>query len=214
MRLPRQRRLAEVDLGDHFEFIYARHDESVGGEDQPYTEGFAVIFDVLVGANRRGTLKVDLAIGAGLTAQVSRLQSASALTIPRLVSHAYRLYPVVAQIADKVCATIQTYNGRPSSREKDLVDLVVLAVTQDVDGTALGLAISTESRRRQLHPFDDFAIPVSWGTRYANLAKFVPHCAGFETVGTARELMTLFITPALSGAARGKAWRYAARAWE
>ncbi len=48
------------------------------------------------------------------------------------MSYPYRLYPVANQIADKVCATLADYHGRPSSREKDLVDLVVIAVTQSV----------------------------------------------------------------------------------
>lgn len=42
------------------------------------------------------------------------------------------------------------YNDRESSREKDLVDIVVLAVTQDVDGAALALAITTEVRLRKM----------------------------------------------------------------
>lgn len=46
-------------------------------------------------------------------------EDGSLANLPRLVSHAYRLYPIVDQIADKVCATMQTYHDRPSSREKD-----------------------------------------------------------------------------------------------
>ena len=87
------------------------------------------------------------------------------------VRHEYRLYPVVDQIADKVCATMQIHQGLPSSREKDLVDLVVLAVTQNVDGTALGLAISTEAGRRLMEPIDQFVVPSNWGRRYSKLAK-------------------------------------------
>lgn len=32
-------RLAEVDLGDHFRFVYKRHKRSIGGDKQPYTDG-------------------------------------------------------------------------------------------------------------------------------------------------------------------------------
>ena len=66
------------------------------------------------------------------------------------MSYPYRLYPVADQVADKVCATIADYSGRPSSREKDLVDLVVIAVTQTVDAVSLRQAIATECAQRRL----------------------------------------------------------------
>lgn len=64
-------RLARTDLGDHFRFEYAGHEKSIGGEEQPYTEGYVVTFEVLIGARSRGTIIVDLAVGAGLTAPVT-----------------------------------------------------------------------------------------------------------------------------------------------
>jgi Nucleotidyl transferase AbiEii toxin, Type IV TA system len=208
------RRLASTDLGDHFRFEDAGHEKSIGGEEQPYAEGYVVTFEVLIGVRSRGTINVDLAVGAGLTAPVTTADPANALDLPRLVRHEYRLYPVVDQIADKVCATMQTYHDRPSSREKDLVDLVVLAVTQNVDGTALGLAISTEAGRRMMEPFDHFVVPDDWGRRYSKLAKPVPYCADFGTVDLARELAAEFIDPVLAGTASGRAWSPRHRAWQ
>lgn len=90
------------------------------------------------------------------------------------VSHQYRLYPVVDQVADKVCATMTEYDERTSTREKDLVDLVVIATTQDIDGTALRVATVTEARRRQMEPFDSFTVPSAWGAGYARLSRPVP----------------------------------------
>jgi len=139
-------------------------------------------FEAFIGPRNKGSLNVDLAVGAGLTAPV-------------------------------VCATMQTYHERPSSREKDLVDLVVLAVTQNVDGTALGIAISTEARRRLMEPFDHFAVPSDWGRRYAKLAKPVPYCAAYSTVDLARDLVTRFIDPSLDGGAAGKTWTPETRSW-
>ena len=109
---------------------------------------------------------------------------------------------------------MQTYHDRPSSREKDLVDLVVLAVTQNVDGTALGLAISTEARRRLMEPFDYFVVPNDWGRRYSKLAKPVPYCADFGSVDLARQLVAQFIDPVLAGSAMGRAWSPRDRAWQ
>lgn len=67
------------------------------------------------------------------------------------------------QIADKVCATMTDYNGLLSSREKDLVDIVVLAVTQNINGSALSLALEAEQRRRKMEPFKRIIVPPTWG---------------------------------------------------
>ncbi len=206
-------RLAEVDLGDHFRFEYVNHEPSIGKDTQPYTEGFQVKFNIFIGANVKEALQVDLAVGAGVTGEVTTNDPANVLDLPRLVSHQYRLYPVVDQIADKVCATMTEYNERPSSREKDLVDLVVFATTQGIDGSALSFAIASEARRRQMEPFDHFAVPVTWGAGYTKLSKSVPYCADYRTVELASDLVTRLIDPALAGDADGKTWSHETLAW-
>lgn len=157
------KRLAAIDLGDHFRFAYVGHETSIGADAQPYTDGCRVTFNIFVGVTSKGSLHIDLAVGAGMTDQVTTASPVTALELPRLTSNHYRLYPVVDQIADKVCATMADYEGRPSSREKDLVDLVVFAVTQDIDGDALTIALDTERRRRQIEPFTEFVVPSAWG---------------------------------------------------
>lgn len=202
------RRLAAIDLGDHFVFQYIGHEESIGGEEQPYTEGCAVSFDILIGGRSRNILNVDLSTGVGITATVASLEPANGLQLPRLVNHDYRLYPAVDQIADKVCATMRSFHDRPSSREKYLVDLVVLAVTQDVEGKALRIATATEARLRQMETFSHIVIPDNWGRRYADMAKTIPYCTDFATVELATAFVTCFIDPALVGTADGKTWSH------
>lgn len=206
-------RLASIDLGDHFRFEYTGHTESISTETQPYTEGYHVKFTILIGAASKGTLQVDLAAGEGMAGEVVTTEPASALHLPRLATHPYRLYPVVDQIADKVCATMTEYRDRSSSREKDLVDLVVFAATQNIEGTALRLAITTEARRRKLEPFERFAVPSSWGHGYARLAKPVPYCADYANVDSAAALVTKLVDPALSGNADNMVWDHAELAW-
>ena len=86
---------------------------------------------------RSASLDAALVVNIITTDVVDIRLPANTLDLPRLPSHPYRLYPVVDQVADKVCATLALYSGRPSSREKDLVDLVLLAVTQDVGAARL-----------------------------------------------------------------------------
>ena len=207
------RRLSQFDLHDHFRFEYVAHTSSIGSDTQPYTDGCRVKFNVFIGLSNRGTLHVDLAVGAGITDQITARQPATALPLPRLTSHPYRLYPVVDQIADKVCATMTTYGERDSTREKDLVDLVVLATTHDIDGTALHTALLTETHRRQMHPFDHFTIPTTWGAGYTRLSRPVPHCADYGTAARAAHLIVELIDPALSGATIDKTWTHHSHSW-
>lgn len=206
-------RLAAIDLRDHFAFVYVGAKEAAPGDVQPYTKGCHVTFEVFIGAKLLGKLGIDLVVGAGITSEATTAEPASRLDLPRLVSNAYRLYPVVDQIADKVCAAMTEYKGKASSREKDLVDLVVFATTQDIDGASLRIAISTEARRRQMDAFDHFAVPPTWGAGYAKLSRSVPYCASYRTVDLANALVSLLIDPALSGDADGRTWSHESLGW-
>lgn len=206
-------RLAAIDLGDHFRFQYVSHTQSIGNDTQPNTDGYPVRFEIFIGLSTKGSLQVDLAVGTGITGEVTTTDPANALWLPRLVSHQYRLYPVVDQVADKVCATMTEYDERTSTREKDLVDLVVIATTQDIDGTALRVATVTEARRRQMEPFDSFTVPSAWGAGYARLSRPVPHCTDYRTVALAADLAKRLIDPALSGDADGKTWSHETLSW-
>lgn len=207
------RRLAAIDLGDYFRFEYVSSSPTIGTDAQPYTDGYRVAFRVFIGVMSRGTLQVDLAVGAGMTDEATSTFPATALDLPRLVSSPYRLYPVVDQIADKVCATMGNYEGHPSSREKDLVDLVILAVTQDVEAAALAHAIEEERRRRQMAPFREFLLPSAWGSGYAKLSTPVPHCAEYRTVDSAGQLLSQLLNPVFEGRVEGRIWSREARAW-
>jgi hypothetical protein len=206
-------RLAGIDLGDYFRFVYTKHQSAVGGSQQTHTEGYGVDFDVYIGADKKEPLHVDLVVGAIITDEVTVTQPANHLDLPRLPSNDYRLYPIVDQIADKVCATMATYGGQPSSREKDLVDLVVLAKTQTVNADALGRAIYAEARVRSLIPFTELVVPPAWGRLYVKQAKDVRYCANYQTVDLAAELMSTFINTVLHDEVPGKTWSPDSLAW-
>ena len=105
------------------------------------------------------------------------------------------------------------YSGRPSSREKDLVDLVIIAKTQTVSADSLKRAIDAEARARSLMPFTDLTIPTTWGRRYAKEAKDVPYCSDYRTVDLAGELMSTFINIVLHDEVSGKSWTPGSLVW-
>lgn len=207
------KRLAAIDLDDHFHFEYASHEASIRADTQPYLDGYRVTFNIFIGVTAKGSLHIDLAVGAGMTDYATTFAPATSLDLPRLTSNPYRLYPVVDQIADKVCATMNVYEGRASSREKDLVDLVVFAVTQDIDGAALTRAVDTERRRRQMDPFNAFVVPATWGPGYTKQSKTVPYCSGYGTVEAASKLTARLINPALTGEAKDAIWSHEKLTW-
>ncbi len=204
------RRLAAVDLGDHFRFVYRDHSEILIDALQPYTDGYRVTFDAYLGVKLVDTIRIDLSTGSSPTGTIEVEDPANRLTLPRLESYPYRLYPIVDQVADKVSATITDYNGRPSSREKDLVDLVVIALTQTMDAVALRTAIESECAKRRLIMPERFEIPEHWGRVYARLARSTP--AEPHSITAARDLVGAFIDPVLNKAAGG-VWHPKDQAW-
>ncbi|MFT4186465.1 MAG: nucleotidyl transferase AbiEii/AbiGii toxin family protein [Micrococcaceae bacterium] len=205
-------RLAAKDLHDYFHFEYVTHEEVI--DNLPYVEGYRVTFDTYIGPIKRNSVMVDLAVGAEVTGKITNTQPKTKLEIPKLASYPYRIYPIVDQIADKVCATITTYNGKVSSREKDLVDLVVLANTQNIKGSELYTAIVTEMKRRQIEFPTQFEIPPTWGAGYKKFSKTVPYCKNYKTIEEAKELIETFINPVLQNKVGSKNWLYEILGWD
>lgn len=131
-----------------------------------------------------------------------------------LVSHPYRLYPVVDQIADKVCATVDTNypGGKRSSRVKDLVDLVVLARTQRVELTELRAAIEAKRVLSGITPFDSFDVPTGWTRTYPSTAKGVPTAENY-TAETAAVLVASLVDPAFEKGSNTAIWDPESLTW-
>lgn len=207
------RRLVEEDIGDYFRFSYRGHRPLTGKEQQARVEGYQVGFDTYLGAKKVGSFHVDLVVGSLITAPPQLLEPAGALRLPRLPSAPYRLYPVVDQVADKVCATLAVYSGSESSRERDLVDLVVLATTDDFDAARLNEAILKEAQHRLTQLPPKFTVPRKWGAGYMKAAKGVPACLAFPTVREALDLMAVFLDPILQGHVSEGHWSHDQLQW-
>ena len=207
------RRLAALDLGDFFRFEYVSHTDSLGGKQQAYTEGIRVSFDVYLGVNKKDRLSVALVVKAVVTETPETIIPSNVLTLPKLPQCEYRLYPLVDQMADKVCATLSVYNGYPSTRVKDLVDLVVLILTQTIDGGRIEVAITREAASRGLPFPETFTAPPDWDASYRKLASPIPDCKDYLTVALATSLVNALLEPVLAGKAKGLRWDPKIRAW-
>ena len=184
------------------------------GGDQPAVEGVRVVFDAYCGSKKVGSVKVDLVVGSMMTAAPEENYK-PVLELEGLKSPKILLYPVVDHIADKLCATQARYgyaNNR-SSRVRDLVDLVVFARTQNIDGAALTGAISSEWAARKLAGTPSFDPPLEWQSQYSPIARGVPACGEYTSFESATSLTTKLLAPACRGETAKNRWESDTLRW-
>lgn len=203
-----------VDLADHFRFVVGAVRPVGGAGQQPDVAGYRVQIDAYCGTRRCEAFGVDLITGSMMTTEPELVRSSLPLEVPGLPATTVRAYPVVDHVADKLAATEAVYaDGARSSRPRDLVDLIVLARTQPVDGEALHTAIVAERLHRRLPATETFIVPPAWASTYPPLAAKVPHCSGLHDLAAAVGLVAAFLEPAMTGAAIGHRWTPDARQW-
>ena len=189
-------------LGDHFRFQRATRRGS-GGLTQPDVEGVRITFDAYCGVKKVRTVSVDLVVGSTMTAPPWTARAATRLPIgePPTV----RLYPVVDHIADKLCAMHALYRGMPSSRERDLIDLLIFAQTEPVDATALKTAVDAEWTSRDLEGPPRFEPPTEWAKNFSKQAAASPRTAGW-TFDDAVACVRAFLSPATGDGPHDGRW--------
>jgi Nucleotidyl transferase AbiEii toxin, Type IV TA system len=202
--------LVNVDHGDHLTFRLIRSMPTGLGDNQPGVATRRYIFACIDAdhGTQIDTATVDIVVGPPPVGRPEVVEPANRLHLRRpLITHPYRLYPVADQIADKVCATMDTNyaHGKRSSRVKDLIDLVVLAHTQTVDLNELRRAVVAKRVVSNIDPFEHFDMPTDWSRTYSKTAKGVPLAESFTAV-TAAELVASFVDPALSNSLNRATW--------
>ncbi|MGH3349560.1 MAG: nucleotidyl transferase AbiEii/AbiGii toxin family protein [Nocardioides sp.] len=209
--------LVDADLGDHLTFRLVGSAPTGLGDNQPgvATRRFTFACFDADHDTQIDTMTVDVVVGPPPVGRPEIVEPANRLHLRKpLITHPYRLYPVVDQIADKVCATMDTNypGGKRSSRVKDLVDLVVLAHTQTVELAELRSAIEAKRTLSGIERFSHFDIPPDWSRTYPATAKGVP-LASDMTAAAASDLIATFIDPALDIISDTAAWNPDDLAW-
>lgn len=84
--------------------------------------------------------------------------------------------PVESTIADKICACYERHRGGPSTRYHDVIDLVRIMTTQEVEANPLANYLRREVERREpLQLPETFEVPDEiWEKNYPKKAKAVP----------------------------------------
>ena len=95
----------------------------------------------------------------------------------------------------------------PSSRYRDLLDLVLIVSTSELEGHQLALAVASETRRRQVSMPAAMQSPgPNWPGGYAAIARRSRIATEFHEMATALDVVGACLNPVLSGARSGGAW--------
>ena len=185
---------ARVDLRDGLAFDLGR--PKPGGRD-----AVVVPVEARLGATHFEGFTIDLLCGRPWPAAIERTTPQPVLELDYLTTlPPFTLYPLAAQIADKVCAIHERHGPTavPSTRYRDLVDLVLIATSQPLDGDSVAAALASERDRRGLELPAAFDFPEPrWRDGYRAAGHDARLPDGLADPERARALMAAFLDPLL-----------------
>ncbi len=203
------RRAAAADIGDWFRF-------EIGGGIDIGNHSVRLPVSVAIGATTWVEFHVDL-VGSDLrmTGQPEDVPPLARGVIPEVKQRGYRVYPLVDHVADKVAATYERHGEerRPSTRFRDLVDLVAIVTAASVEAAAQRAALTSEFDRRGLALPMSFDVPnrALWEPGYGAEARRSLLDTS-QTLDEALAIVRPYIDPLLDGSASGS-WEPGARRW-
>jgi len=204
------RSAAEVDVGDWFSFELRRGTPVAG-------TGIRLPAVARIGTAEWARFHVDIvADSIRMTGTPDPVPPLAPVSLPGIDRPGYRAYPLVDHVADKTCAMFERYGPaqRPSTRYKDLIDLVALTGSVRVTATAQRAALRSEAKRRGITLPSQFDVPdrALWESGYAAEARRA-HGLSARTLDDALGVVRGFLDPLLDGSARGT-WNPDHAAWE
>jgi len=197
------RAAAAKDIGDWFAFeIGAARSvaDAAAGIRLPVT--------AYIGTTVWASFRVDLVgLDVRMTGEPEAVPPLARVVMPDVDQHGYRAYPLVDHVADKVAAMFELHGdrGAPSTRYRDLVDLVAIVISASVDAEPQLTALRSEADRRGITLPVRFSVPdrALWERGYAAEAgrSLLPVA---HTLDDALATVTPFLDPLLDGSAAGR----------
>ena len=203
------RAAAYRDLGDWFRF-------EIGGASVTGNHAMRIPVKAMIGATAWVEFHVDLvASDLRMTGHPDDVPPVARGVIPHVDQKGYRAYPLVDHVADKVAATYERHGAQqvPSTRYRDVVDLVSIVTGASVWAREQHAALQSEFRRRGLALPSSFDVPDRslWEPGYAAEAGRSLLTVG-QTLDEALAVVRAFLDPLLDGTAAGS-WNREVRAW-
>lgn len=205
------REAATKDIGDWFAFEIGAARSVADG-----APGIRLSVTAYIGTTVWASFRVDL-VGSDLrmTGEPEAVPPLARVVMPDVEQHGYRAYPLVDHVADKVAAMFGLHGerGAPSTRYKDLVDIVAIVISASLDAGPQLTALRSEADRRGITLPVRFGVPdrALWERGYAAEAgrSLLPVA---HTLDDALASVTPFLDPLLDGSAAGR-WDPEHRRW-
>jgi hypothetical protein len=198
------------DVGDYFGFLIEKTSDPtdrLGG-----THRFRV--NASLAGRPFETFLLDVGTLDGALAPTDSVNTPNLLDFAGIVPVTVPLLPIAAHTAEKLHAFTRVYEGgRESTRPKDLVDLVLIAQSFELDARDLRLAIDHVFERQNTHPAPTAlpAPPASWRLPFERLAASVGVEEGLsEAHATAGALLD----PVLQSVVTKGVWNPDTQGWE
>lgn len=201
--------LAHRDLGDFFDFDVTLL------RGAPTTGVRRLKVASFIGNKVFEPFRIDLVVASNMTQPPDSVDPLTPIVIPGLSTCPYRVYSLVDHIADKHAAMVDTYNDNaPSTRYRDLVDLVLIATTQRPDAADLRSALLSEYSVRNLPTPTDIDLPAAtWAAGYANAIEALPDVS-HRTASDALNLVRALLQPLLDNRIPSGTWNPDISRWE
>ena len=213
--------LRQGDRADDFDFTITK----VASYSEPDNYGYGaktakIAVRVDFGGKQFDIFTIDITSRKHITSAVEHLQlkpvldDAALTDLPKIPT-----VPAENHMADKICALYEKYQGdkkRPSTRYRDLADLVRFVQDIPVDANRLGLVIDHESHRRKIIPPQHLVAPdESWTTKYPqaarDFAQYPPHLLPLDK---ALEYVGTCLNEILDGTRTTGHWNPVKQQWE
>ncbi len=205
--------LAEKDMGDFLTFKLDKWAESL--DENGYSRLLKLRFKTYLGHEEKDPILIDLSLDCSITLPAEFVSPANRIGVEGLDSCDYLVYPLPDQLADKLCAIMEKQpGGWPSSRMKDLVDVVHYAANVSLQLDDLARSIRCECSKRGMAVPERFEAPRTWAKGFAAFAKKSGVPKEHASFGAASSLASAFFDPALdSSAESGAVWDFESLNW-
>ena len=160
---------AERDLGDWFEFAVG---PTMADLDGPPGGGARYPVDCRVDGRIFAQFHVDVGLGDRVAGEPEWLEGHDFLAFAGVPPVRLIVLPPAQHFAEKIHAYTFPWQGRPNTRVRDLVDLVLLIETGALDPVATAAALGLTFAQRTTHPLPRSLSPPpeAWATPFVALA--------------------------------------------
>ena len=185
-------------MGDFLTFKLDKWEESL--DENGCSRLLKLRFQTFLGHEEKDPILVDLSLDCSITQPAERISPANRVCVEGLESCGYLVYPLPDQLADKLCAIMEMQpGGWPSSRMKDLVDVVYYSTNVTLLLKDLVRSIECECSRRGMSVPRRFEAPAAWAGSFAAFAKKSGIPEKYAPFEAASSLASAFFDPALRG---------------